>query len=137
MRPLLWGKKCKIDVFLKNSSSLLPGIGRQIKYLVIITKVGSTKFVNFYDPRARGSSARVWIYKTKGEMHYFFFKSSSLLPGIDQTNLVYSNDDHGKVYQNFNFRDPRGRVLVLGCGRISHIVEIHFSYKNLLLYSQA
>ena len=28
-------------------------------------------------------------------------------------------------------------VLALGCGHISHIVEMHFSYKNLLLYSQA
>ena len=26
-----------------------------------------------------------------------------------QTNLVYSNDNQGRVYQNCKFHDPRGR----------------------------
>ena len=43
------------------------------------------------------------------KMHYFFKNSFALLPGIDQANYVYSNDDQGKVYQNCKFHDPRGR----------------------------
>ena len=30
----------------------------------------------------------------------FFLEKSSLLPGIDQTNYVYCNDEIGRVYQN-------------------------------------
>ena len=35
------------------------------------------------------------------------------------------------------FMTPRAGVLVLGLGNISHIVKMHFFFKNLLLYSQA
>ena len=30
----------------------------------------------------------------------FLKQSSSLLPGIDQTNYVYSNEDQGGIYQS-------------------------------------
>ena len=38
-----------------------------------------------------------------------------------------------------NFKAPRSGVLMLGYGYmyISHIVKIHYFFKNLLLYSQA
>ena len=36
-----------------------------------------------------------------------------------------------------NFMTPWAGVLALGCGHISHIVKIHYFFKNLLLYSQA
>ena len=36
-----------------------------------------------------------------------------------------------------NFMTPGAGVLVLGRGHISHIVKLHYSFKNLLLYSQA
>ena len=32
---------------------------------------------------------------------------------------------------------PGAGVLVLGCGRISHIVKMHYFFKNLLFNSQA
>ena len=32
---------------------------------------------------------------------------------------------------------PGAEVLVLGHGHISHIVKMHFFFKNVLLYSQA
>ena len=32
---------------------------------------------------------------------------------------------------------PGSRVLMLGCGHISHIVKMHHFFKNLLLYSHA
>ena len=35
-----------------------------------------------------------------------------------------------------NFMTPEAGVLALGRGHISHIVKMHYSYKNLL-YSQA
>ena len=34
------------------------------------------------------------------------------------------------------FHDPRVRGSVLGCGHISHIVKMHYFFKNLLVYSQ-
>ena len=36
-----------------------------------------------------------------------------------------------------NFMTPRAGVLVLGCGYISHIVKMHYLFKNLLLYLHA
>ena len=36
-----------------------------------------------------------------------------------------------------NFMTPGAGVLVLGCGHISHIVKMHYFFKNLLLYSCA
>ena len=36
-----------------------------------------------------------------------------------------------------NFTTPGAGVLVLGCGHLSHIVKMHYFFKNLLLYSQA
>ena len=36
-----------------------------------------------------------------------------------------------------NFMTPGAGVLALGWGHISHIVKIHYFFKNLLLYSQA
>ena len=35
------------------------------------------------------------------------------------------------------FITPGAGVLVLGCGHISHIMKMHYFFKNLLLYSQA
>ena len=34
-----------------------------------------------------------------------------------------------------NFMTPWAGVLVLGCGHISHIVNMHYFSKNLLIYS--
>ena len=39
--------------------------------------------------------------------------------------------------QIVNFMTPGAGVLVLGGGHISHTVKMHYSIKNLLLYSQA
>ena len=36
-----------------------------------------------------------------------------------------------------NFMTPSAEVLVLGRGHISHKVEMHYFFKNILLYSQA
>ena len=36
-----------------------------------------------------------------------------------------------------NFMSPGAGVLVLGCGHLSHMVKMHYFFKNLHLYSQA
>ena len=44
-----------------------------------------------------------WIRGSAGK------KSSSVLPGIDQTNQVCSNDDQWRVYPNYKFCESQGR----------------------------
>ena len=41
------------------------------------------------------------------------------------------------VYQIVNFMTPGAGVLLVGLSHISHIMKMHNSFKNLLLYSQA
>ena len=91
------GKKCKIDVFLKKSSSLLPGIDQTNQVCSNDDQGRVYQNCKFHDPRGRGSCARVWPYKSWSKNALFLKKSSSLLPGIDQTNQVGSNDDQGRV----------------------------------------
>ena len=57
-------------------------------YIVIMTKEGSIKIVNFI------------------KLLYFLAN----LQGIDQTKWGYSNDDQGRVYQNCKFNHPRGSL---------------------------
>ena len=42
----------------------------------------------------------MWIKfsSKKCKVEVFLFNKSSLLPGLDQTNRVYSNDEQGKLY---------------------------------------
>ena len=50
----------------------------------------------FHAPLGKGSYARACPYKLCIENTLFLKKSSPLLPGIDQTNQVCSNDDHAR-----------------------------------------
>ena len=73
---------------------------------------------------------RHWYY------HYIILlPSCSRDRCVVQTNLVYSNDDQERVDRNF--MTPGVGVLVLGWGHISHIVNIHYFFRNLHLYSRA
>ena len=60
-----------------------------------------------------------------------------LLPCIDQTNWLHKEDEPERVYQNYIFHDPLGKVLVLRHYHFSHIVEMHNFFKNPLLYCWA
>ena len=80
----------------------------------MMTKEGSTKIVNFMTPGAGVLVLGCGHISQRVKMNYFF---KNLLPGIDQTNQVCSNDDQGRVYQNCKFH-------------ISHYSEYDF----LLLY---
>ena len=88
----------------------------------MMTKEGPSKTVNFMTP---GAGVQML---GRGHISHIVkciisLKSSSLLPGIDQTNQVCSNDDHGGSTKIVNFMTTGAGVLVLGRGHISHIVE--------------
>ena len=56
-------------------------------------------------------------------MHYFFKKSSSLLPGIDQTTkylVMMTKEGATKIV---NFMTTRAVVLMLGRGHITHYID--------------
>ena len=55
---------------------------------------------------------------------------------IRQTKYVVMMTKEGST-KILNFMTPGAGVLVLGRGHISHIVKMHYFFKNLLLYSQA
>lgn len=43
------------------------------------------------------------------KMHSLKINVHYILPGVDQTNSVYSNDHHGLVFQNFKLHEHWGR----------------------------
>ena len=55
---------------------------------------------------------------------------------IRQTKYVVMMTKEGST-EIVNFMTPGAGFLVLGRGHISHIVKMHYFFKNLLLYSQA
>ena len=77
----------------------------QTKYIVIVTKKGSTKNLNMMSPGAGVLVLGRCHISHVVKMH------SSLLPGIDQTNYVYRNDDQGRVYQNCKLEPPGQGIL--------------------------
>ena len=52
------------------------------------------------------------------------------LSTLNQTNLVYNNDDHGRVYLNCKLHKPGAGVFMLGRGHTRHNSE----YADLLLF---
>ena len=68
----------------------------------------------------------------------YFFKNLVLYSQawIRQTKYVVMMTKEGST-KIVNFMTPGAEVLVLGRGHISHIVKMHYFFKNLLLYSQA
>ena len=76
-------------------------------------------------------------FEVKSVNLLYFFKQSSLLPGIDQANQLCSNDKKEGFTKIVNFMTPGAGVLVLGRGHISHIVKMLYFFNNLLLYTQA
>ena len=103
----------------------------------MITKEGSTKIINFMTPGAgvlvlgRGHISHI-------VKMYYFFKNLLLnsQAHIRQTNYVVMMTKEGST-KIVNFMTPGVGVLVLGYGYISHIVNMHYFFKNLLLYSGA
>ena len=106
-------------------------------FVVMMTKEGSTKIVNFMTPGAGvlvlGRGLISHIVKM-----YYFFKNLLLYSKvlIRQTKYVVMMTKEGST-KIVNFMTHRAGVLVLGRGHISNIVKMHYFFKNLLLYSQA
>ena len=104
----------------------------------MMTKEKSTKIVNFMNPGAggfvlgRGHISHTCIVK----MHHFF-KNLLLYSQayIRQTNYVVMITKEGST-KIVNFMTPGAGVLVQGHGHISHVVKMHYFFKNLL-YTQA
>ena len=103
-------------------------------------KEETTNIVNFMIPGVGVLLLRCGHIIHIVEMHFSYKKYSSLLRSMVQTKLSVYNvvmmtkEGPTKIV---NFRTPGAGVLVLVRGHISHIVKIHYSFKNLLLYSQA
>ena len=55
---------------------------------------------------------------------------------IRQTKYVVMMTNEGST-KIVNFMTPGAGVLLLGRGHVSHLVKMHYFFKNLLLYSQA
>ena len=68
----------------------------------------------------------------------YFFKNLLLYSGarFRQTKCIVMMTREGST-KIVNFMTPGAGVLVLGRSHISHIVKMHYFFKNLLLYSQA
>ena len=62
------------------------------KYIVKITKEGSTKIVKFMIPGA--DVLVVWLYRSYSEDALFLLTFSPLLWDMVQATVMYSNDDH-------------------------------------------
>ena len=120
------------NLFLYSQSQI-----RQTKYIVMMTKERSTTIVTFMTPGAgvlmlgRGHISHIL------KMHYFF-KNLLLYSQtqIRQTKYKVMMTREGSI-KIVNFTTPGSGVLVLGCGHVSHIVKMHYFFKNLLLYSQS
>ena len=131
-------KKFKIVVFLKNLLLDSQALIRQTKYVVMMTKEGSTKIVNFMTP---GTGVLVLGHGHIShivKLHYFFknllLDSQAL---IRQTKYVVMMTKEGSA-KSLNFMTLGAGVLVLGCGHIRCIVKMHyFCKKSFSLLSQA
>ena len=85
----------------------------------------------FMTPGAGVFAKWVWPYKLYSQNALFLQRSSSLLPGIDQTKYIYSNDDQRGFTQIVNFMTLGAGVLILGHYHISHYSELVFFSFNI------
>ena len=123
--------------FLKHLLLYSQALIRQTKYVVMMTKEGSTKIVNFMTPGVGILVLGRGHISHRVKMHYFF-KNLLLYSQaqIRQTKyiVVMTKEGSNKIV---NFMTPEAGVLMLERGHISHIVKLHCFFNNLLLYSQA
>ena len=103
----------------------------------MMTKGGSAKSVNFMTPGAGVLVLGCGQISHTVKVHYFF-KNLLLYSHayFRQTKYIVTMTKEGST-KIVNFMTPRGGILVLGRGQISHIVKMHYFFKNLLLYSLA
>ena len=76
----------KIHYFFKNLLLYFKAQVRQTEGIVMMSKEGSTKIVNFMTPRAGILVLGCGLYKLCSENALFLEESPSFNSGIDQTN---------------------------------------------------
>ena len=103
----------------------------------MMTKERSTKIIKFMTPGAGvlvlGCGHKINLVK----MHYFFKNLLLYTQAKIRKSMYILMMTKGGSTKIVTFMPPEAGVLVLRCGHISHIVKIHYFFKNLLLYSQA
>ena len=128
-------KSVKLMYFFKNLLLYSGAWFRQTKYIVIMTKEGSTKIVNFMTPRAGVLVLGCGHISHIVKMHYFLKNlhlNSHAYIGQTRYIVVMTKEGSTKIV---NFMIPVAGVLVQGRGHTGHIVKTHNFFKNLLLYS--
>ena len=103
----------------------------------MMTKERHTKIVNFMTPQAGVFVLGCGHISHIVKMHYFFknlLLYSQALIRQTKYKVMITTEGSTKIV---NFMIPGAGVLVLGRGHISHIVKMHYFFKNLLLYSHA
>ena len=98
-----------------------------------MTKEGSTKILTFMTP-----GAGVLVLGLRHLKMHYFFENLLLYSGArfrpTKCIVMMTKEVSTKIV---NFMTPGAGVLVLGRGHISHILKMHYSFKNILLNSQA
>ena len=117
---VILGKKCKIQVFLKKSSSLLRGMFQTKKVYSNDDQGRVNPNCKFHDLLGRGSCARVWPNKSYSEIALLLYSHAQ----NRQTYYTVMMTEEGST-KIVNFVTPGTGVLVLGCGHISHMVKMH------------
>ena len=117
-----------MQYFFKNLLLFSQAKIKQTKYIVMMNKEGSSKIVTFMTPRAEVLVLGCGHISHIVKMHYFF-KSLLLYSQalIRQTKYVVMMTKEGST-KIVNFMTPGVGVLVLGRGRISHIVKMHYFF---------
>ena len=67
----------------------------------------------FYDPRWKGSRVGARTCKSSTENALFLLKASSILWAMIQANLVHSNKEQVRVYQNCKYHKILGRCVAI------------------------
>ena len=100
----------------------------------MMTKEGSTKIVNFM---TLGVGVLGFGHISHILKMYYFLKNLLYFQAlIRQTKYIVMMTNEGSTKIG-NFLTHIAGVLMLGCGHISHILKMHYSFKNLFIYSQA
>ena len=127
----------KMHYIFKNLLLYSQTTDRQSKYklVVMVTKELSTKIVNFMTPGVGFLVLRCGHVSYIVKIHHFFKNLLYSQAQIRQTEgiVMMSKEGSTKIVKLIT---PRAGVLVLGPDHISHIVKMHYLFKNLLLFTQ-
>ena len=96
----------------------------------MLTNKNSIDFANFLTHEATILILRRGHIRYIVSIHYLF---TNLL--LYSSLWTRNNDDQGRVYNDFKIQETRGIASVLGRVHKSHLLQMHYFFTNLLLYS--